>query len=54
MAVGGSVVQLSDSILSIEQGGGLLEGTALGLDDEEVDKDELEGDPDAIDNLSLR
>ena len=54
LACNSSVVELSGNLLSIEQGGGFFESPALGFDDEEVDKDELESDPDTVDDLWFR
>ena len=51
--VGGVVGNLLEvrRILAIEERGGLLEGEVLGLDDEEVEEDELEREPDAVHDL---
>jgi hypothetical protein len=47
----GSLLELSSSFLTIEQGSGLFECASLGLDDEEVHEDELKGDPATVDDL---
>jgi hypothetical protein len=39
------------SFLAIEECSSLLEGATLGLDDEQVDEDELEDDPAAVHDL---
>jgi len=39
--------------LTIEECSGFLEGKILGLDDEEVEEDKLEGEPAAVDNVVL-
>jgi len=47
------VRDLLESIFTIEQDGGFLESAVLGLNDEEVAEDQLEGDPDDVDDVVL-
>ena len=44
---------VGNGILSIEERGGLLQGATLGLNDEEVDDNELDRKPDAVYNVVL-
>lgn len=48
-----SVADGTRCVLAVEQGGSLLERETLRLDDEEVEEDELEGDPAAVDDIVL-
>ena len=47
----GGVVEVVGGILAVEDGGGLLEGKVLGLDDHEVTESKFESDPAAVHNL---
>jgi len=49
----GNVRNLFGSIFTIEQRGGFFKGTVLGLNDVEVEEDNLEADPTAVDNVVL-
>jgi hypothetical protein len=51
--VAGTVGELSDGILTIEQGGGLFERTSLGLGGPEPDVDQFDDEPAAVDEVVL-
>ena len=45
---------LLGGLVTVEQRGSLLESPVLRLDDEEVEEDELEGDPADVDDLRCK
>lgn len=51
--VTGAVGELSDSIFTVEEGSSLFERATLGLDEPEPDIDELEDEPDGVDEVVL-
>ena len=47
----GNVAESVLDVIAVEQRGGLLEREVLRLNDEDVEEDELEGDPATVDDL---
>ena len=47
----GTILDLDDNLLTIEQRCSLLQAEAFGFDDEDVTEEQLEGEPTAIEDL---